>query len=105
MNNHDFSHVLWLGGSVRSGKTSASAELASRYGLRIYSFDDAEPFHIYRSVPERQPNLIRFMAMTMDERWVLRAPKPWPSTHSPPGQKSAFRWSSTICGACRAAVR
>ncbi|MDQ6674256.1 MAG: hypothetical protein M3069_26565 [Chloroflexota bacterium] len=49
--------------------------MASRYGLRIYSFDRAEPFHIYRSVPERQPNLIRFMAMTMDERWVLRTPE------------------------------
>ena len=26
-------------------------------------------------MPERQPNLIRFMAMTMDERWVLRTPE------------------------------
>jgi len=75
MRNHDFSHILWIGGSVCSGKTSAAKDLASRYGLRIYSFDGAEPFHIYRSVPERQPNLIRFMAMTMDERWVLRAPE------------------------------
>ena len=75
MRNHDFSHVLWIGGSVCSGKTSAAKDLASRYGLRIYSFDGAEPFHIYRSVPERQPNLIRFMAMTMDERWVLRTPE------------------------------
>lgn len=75
MRNHDFSHVLWIGGSVCSGKTSAAKDLAGRYGLRIYSFDRAEPFHIYRSVPERQPNLIRFMAMTMDERWVLRTPE------------------------------
>jgi shikimate kinase len=75
MRNRDFSHVLWIGGSVCSGKTSAAKDLARRYGLRIYSFDLAEPFHIYRSVPERQPNLIRFMAMTMDERWVLRTPE------------------------------
>ncbi len=75
MSNHDFSHVLWIGGSVCSGKTSAAKDLASRYGLRSYSFDRAEPFHIYRSVPEQQPNLIRFMAMTMDERWVLRTPE------------------------------
>ena len=74
MNNHDFSHVLWLGGSVCSGKTSAAKDLASRYDLRIYSFDGAEPFHIYRSVPEQQPNLIRFMAMTMDVRWVDSLP-------------------------------
>ncbi len=53
MRNHDFSHVLWIGGSVCSGQTSAAKDLASRYGLRIYSFDGAEPFHIYRSVPEQ----------------------------------------------------
>ena len=75
MNIHDLSHVLWIGGSVCSGKTSAARNLATRYGLRSYSFDGAEPFHVYRSVPERQPNLIRFMAMTMDERWVLRSPE------------------------------
>ena len=75
MNDHDFSHVLWIGGSVCAGKSSAAKKLASRYGLRSYSFDVAEPFHIYCSVPERQPNIIRFMAMTMDERWTLRTPK------------------------------
>jgi len=66
---------IWIGGLVCSGKTSAAAELASRYGLRIYTFDGAEPLHIYRSVPERQPSLIRCMAMTMDERWVPRTPE------------------------------
>jgi hypothetical protein len=75
MNNYDFSQVLWIGGSVCSGKTSAASELARRYHLRTYSFDRAEPYHIYRSVPERQPNVIRFMAMTMDERWVFRTPE------------------------------
>jgi len=78
MRNHDFSHVLWIGGSVCSGQTSAAKDLASRYGLRIYSFDGAEPFHIYRSVPEQQPNLIRFMAMTIDERsalWLVATPE------------------------------
>ena len=68
MNNPDFSHVLWIRGSVCSGKSSAGKDLATRYGLRSYSFDEAEPFHIYRSVPERQPNLIRLMAMTMDDK-------------------------------------
>jgi len=75
MSSDDFSHVLWIGGSVCSGKTSASAELANRYHLRTYHFDRAEPFHVYRSVPERQPNIISFMAMTMDERWILRSPE------------------------------
>ena len=59
MRNNDFSHALRIGGSVCSGKTSAAAEFASRDHLRTYHFDRTEPFHIYRSVPERQPNLIR----------------------------------------------
>src|SRR5258708_16092820 len=76
MRNHDFAHVLWIGGSVCSGKTSAAKDLASRYGLRIYSFDRAERVDIFRSVPERQPTRIRFMAMT-DNRcalWLVATP-------------------------------
>jgi hypothetical protein len=68
------SNVLWVGGSVCAGKSSVAIILAERYGLRVYHFDRQEPFHIYRSVPERQPHLIAFMAMTMDQRWVLRNP-------------------------------
>jgi shikimate kinase len=68
------SNVLWVGGSVCAGKSSVATLLAERHGLRVYHFDRQEPFHIYRSVPEHQPHLIAFMAMTMDERWVLRSP-------------------------------
>jgi hypothetical protein len=66
--------VMWLGGSVCADKTSAATVLAERHGLRVYHFDRQEPLHICRSVPERQPHLIAFMAMTMDQRWVLRSP-------------------------------
>jgi len=68
-------NVLWIGGSVCAGKSSAAGALAERYWLRRYHFDRQEPWHIYRSVPERQPRLIGFMAMTMDQRWVLRSPE------------------------------
>ena len=50
-------HVLWVGGSVCAGKTSAAGVMAERYALRAYYFDHQEPFHIHRSVPERQPHL------------------------------------------------
>src|SRR6266851_10517392 len=63
------------GGSVCAGKSSVATLLAERHGLRVYHFDRQEPFHVYRSVPERQPHVIGFMAMTMDERWVLRSPE------------------------------
>jgi hypothetical protein len=67
-------YVMWVGGSVCAGKTSAARVMAERYALQVYHFDHQEPFHIYRSIPERQPHLIAFMAMTMDQRWVLRSP-------------------------------
>jgi hypothetical protein len=71
---HALSNVLWVGGSVCAGKSSVATVLAERYRLRVYHFDRQEPFHIYRSVPEHEPHLIAFMAMTMDQRWVLRSP-------------------------------
>jgi len=68
-------NVLWIGGSVCAGKTSAARLLAARFPLRTYHFDRQEPFHVHRSFPEREPQIIAFMAMTMDQRWVLRSPR------------------------------
>jgi len=68
-------NVLWIGGSVCAGKTSAATMLADRYSLRRYHFDRQEPLHIERRVTERHPYLTEFMAMTMDQRWVLRSPE------------------------------
>jgi hypothetical protein len=68
-------HILWIGGSTCAGKSTIAERLAERYQLPAYFFDRREPFHIYRSIPEQQPHLIGFMAMTMDERWVLRSPE------------------------------
>jgi hypothetical protein len=68
-------NVLWIGGSLCAGKTTTARLLAERHTLRPYHFDRQEPFHVYRSIPERQPHVIGFMAMTMDQRWVLRSPE------------------------------
>jgi shikimate kinase len=68
-------HVLWIGGSTCAGKSTAAETLAEQFGMTAYHFDRREPFHIYRAIPEEQPNLIRFMSRTMDERWVLRTPE------------------------------
>lgn len=68
-------HVVWIGGSTCAGKSTAAEALAEQFGLPTYHFDRREPFHIYRAIPEEQPNLIRFMSRTMDERWVLRTPE------------------------------
>jgi hypothetical protein len=68
-------HVLWIGGSVCSGKSSAAVTLAERFGSRPFHFDQAERSHFERSGPDRQPNMAAWTAMSMDERWVLRSPE------------------------------
>jgi len=72
---HSLRNVLWIGGSVCAGKSTAAARLAEGYGLRAYHYDRHEPLHIQRCSPEQQPHLSAFLAMTMDERWVLRSPR------------------------------
>lgn len=68
-------HVLWLGGAPDAGKTSVAKELVRRHGLQLYHLDSAEPSHIARTTPERQPTFAAFLAMTMDQRWVTRSPE------------------------------
>jgi len=66
--------VVWIGGSPCAGKTSVVRQLTDRYGLQVYHFDRHEADHIKRSNSAQQPALHAFLAMTMDERWVLRPP-------------------------------
>ncbi len=42
---HRLRHVLWIGGSPDSGKTSIASELARKYGLQVYHFDRHEMEH------------------------------------------------------------
>jgi adenylylsulfate kinase-like enzyme len=67
-------HVIWIGGSPCAGKTSVAQQLADRHSLQAYHFDRHEADHIKRSSPARHPALHTFLAMTLDERWVLRSP-------------------------------
>jgi hypothetical protein len=68
-------HVLWIGGSVCAGKSSAANALALQSGLRPYHFDQWERAHFTRSRPDRQPNMAAWTGMSMDERWVQRSPE------------------------------
>jgi hypothetical protein len=65
-------HVLWLGGTPCSGKTSVAKLLAEQYAVQVYHYDRHEKAHIARSDPERQPWLHADSALTMDERWLQR---------------------------------
>ena len=65
-------HVLWLGGTPCSGKTSVARRLADSYALRLYHYDRHERAHAALGHPERHPAMREYAAMTPDQRWVLR---------------------------------
>lgn len=65
-------HVLWLGGTPCSGKTSVAKRLVERHGLQYYHYDKQENQHIARSYPEQHPFMCEHTAISMDERWVHR---------------------------------
>ncbi|MEZ0166013.1 hypothetical protein AB2L27_14735 [Kineococcus sp. LSe6-4] len=67
-------HVRWLGGGSGAGKSTVAGELARRYGVEVYDTDAAMADHVRRLSPGSAPLLHRFLAMSMDERWVLRDP-------------------------------
>ena len=68
-------HVYWLGGGSGGGKSTVARHLAARYGLRVYDTDGAMADHAGRSTAEDSPYLHEFLAMDMDQRWLLRSPE------------------------------
>jgi hypothetical protein len=68
-------NVYWIGGGSGAGKSTIARRLAADHGLSVYATDDVMLDHARRGAPERAPELSRFMAMGMDERWVDRPPE------------------------------
>lgn len=68
-------HVYWIGGGSGAGKSTVAAALAERYGLRLYGTDESMQDHARRTTAAEAPHLHEFMAMSMDERWLLRSPE------------------------------
>jgi hypothetical protein len=68
-------HVVWIGGGSAAGKSTVAQRLADEYGLRVYATDDAMSRHAAALTGDQAPYLARFVAMTMDERWVERSPE------------------------------
>jgi cytidylate kinase len=67
--------VYWIGGASGGGKSTIARRLAEKHGLRLWSTDEAMPDHARRSTPADAPFLARFIAMSMDERWLSRSPE------------------------------
>jgi 2-phosphoglycerate kinase len=68
-------HVYWIGGGSGAGKSTIARRLADQHGFRVYETDEMMADHGRRSTPEDAPLLHRFVAMSMDERWVNRSPE------------------------------
>jgi adenylate kinase family enzyme len=70
------SHVLWIGGGTGAGKSSVAMALAERHGLARYDYDwhDSRD-HTERTRQDRHPHRAAFLAMSLDERWVLGTPR------------------------------
>lgn len=68
--NPILSHVLWIGGSPCSGKSSVAKMLAEAYGFRVYHCDEAFERHILMAHPDRHPTLHGISRMTWEEIWM-----------------------------------
>lgn len=66
-------HVLWLGGSPCSGKSTIAGRISARFGHRIYDCDDAWFRHGETASPALQPVLYRLARATAEEVWLERA--------------------------------
>jgi 2-phosphoglycerate kinase len=68
-------HVYWIGGGSGAGKSTVAQRIAAEHGLRYYSTDAVMGDHAARSTRDSAPELHRFLAMDMDERWATRSPE------------------------------
>jgi hypothetical protein len=63
-------HVLWMGGSPCSGKSSITQLLAGKYGLRTYHCDEAFTEHQQRITIHKQPMLHKWTHTVWAELWM-----------------------------------
>ena len=64
------SDVFWLGGSPCAGKSTVAEVLARRFEIDVYRVDEAFEDHVPALDPARQPELVRWLAASANERWL-----------------------------------
>ena len=57
---NQLAHILWMGGSPCSGKTSIADLLADQYRIVVYHVDEIFDEHRKRVTQEKQPNLYKW---------------------------------------------
>lgn len=65
-------HVLWIGGSPCSGKSTISHTLTRIYVFLDYHLDAWARNHFARRVAAGDTEAIEFLKMNMDQRWIER---------------------------------
>ncbi|MFC1960494.1 hypothetical protein ACFLYO_07280 [Chloroflexota bacterium] len=63
-------HVLWLGGSPCSGKSSIAELLTERHKFAYYKCDDHFEAHQKRATPPDHPAFYKLNTMTWDDLWM-----------------------------------
>ncbi len=66
------SHVMWIGGSPSSGKSTVSRAMAQIYVFLEYHVDAWARNHFARRIAAGDSEAQAFMKMSMHERWVAR---------------------------------
>ncbi len=66
-------HILWIGGSPCSGKSTISHAIARIYVFVDYHADAFERHHFARRVAAGDAEAIAFLRMNMDQRWLQRS--------------------------------
>lgn len=64
------SHILWMGGSPCSGKSSIAQVLAGNYNLHTYHCDKAFAEHRQQVTASQQPTLHKWTYTAWDELWM-----------------------------------
>jgi hypothetical protein len=65
-------HVLWIGGSPCSGKSTIAHTLTRSYVFLDYHLDAWSNNHFARRIAEGDAEASAFLKMSMDERWIQR---------------------------------
>jgi 2-phosphoglycerate kinase len=65
-----YAHILWMGGSPCSGKSSIANLLAEQYGLVLYHVDEMLNRHLEQVTHETQPNLYKWTHTPWDDLWM-----------------------------------
>ena len=67
---NQLAHILWMGGSPCSGKTSIADLLVDQYSLVVYHVDEMFDEYRWQVTQENQPNLYKWTHTPWNDLWM-----------------------------------